>query len=116
MNALLFCAISAGLMASTLPAHPANGERPGSDLMMTAGTPAPPEHLRMVEFTPGGRDVEAVPARASLTASEQAAADDAEFERLMEAAPDVGTFGYSVIVDPETGAETKVSGFGFADQ
>ncbi len=51
-----------------------------------------------------------VPASAS-----EASADDAEFERLMAAAPDQGDFGDSVITD-KTGAEIRVSGFGFSDR
>lgn len=43
------------------------------------------------------------------------AADDREFERLMAEAPDAGDFGDSVIVD-KTGAEIRVSGFGFHDE
>ncbi len=44
------------------------------------------------------------------------AADDLEVARLMAAAPDEGVFGDSVVVDPKTGVETRISGFGFSDK
>jgi hypothetical protein len=34
----------------------------------------------------------------------------------MAEAPDDGMFGDSVTVDPDTGVETRVSGFGFDDK
>lgn len=90
MNAMLFCAVSAGLMVAALPVQPAPFEQP--ELVGVA-----------------------VRAEARLSAAERAAADDAEVARLMAAAPDVGTFGDSVIADPETGIETRISGIGFQD-
>ena len=100
MNALLFSAISLVFMGS-------------------AAASVPTEVATNVASTTDAEPVEAdaydVPAAASKTSEAQAAADDAEFERLMAAAPDQGDFGESVIVD-RTGAKHRVSGFGFSDR
>lgn len=45
----------------------------------------------------------------------QAAADDAEVARLMEAAPDQGFMGATVHTDPATGEETQVDLLAFKD-
>lgn len=64
-------------------------------------------------------EIEADAGNAVVSASDaqaaRDAADDLEFERLMAEAPDEGVFGDSVIVD-KTGAEIRVSGFGFNNE
>lgn len=45
----------------------------------------------------------------------QALADDAEVARLMEAAPDEGSFEQTTLVDPATGKETKVTVLAYKD-
>jgi hypothetical protein len=100
MNTLLFSAISLIFIGS-------------------AAAPVPSAVDTNVASKAEGESVEAhsddVPASASEAAAARAAADDAEFERLMAAAPDQGDFGDSVITD-KTGAEIRVSGFGFSDR
>ncbi len=100
MNTLLFSAISLVFIGS-------------------AAAPVPSAVDTNVASKAEGESVEAhsdnVPETASDAAAARAAEDDAEFERLMAAAPDEGDFGESVITD-KTGAEIRVSGFGFSDR
>jgi hypothetical protein len=51
-----------------------------------------------------------------LQASARAAADDAEVARLMEAAPDEGFMGATILTDAETGEETRVDMIAFNDK
>ena len=99
MNALLFGLMSTALMGVALARGP---EATESKL-------APVSQIEQIR-------AETTPAKAEMSEEAKAAADDLEVARLMEAAPDVGAFGDSVIVDPETGVETRVSGFGFSDK
>lgn len=100
MNTLLFSAISLIFIGS-------------------AAAPVPSVVDTNVASKAEGESVEAhsddVPVSASKGAAARAAEDDAEFARLMAAAPDEGDFGESVIID-KTGAEIRVSGFGFSDR
>lgn len=48
-------------------------------------------------------------------AAAKAAADDAEVARLMEAAPDVGSFQPVTITDPATGETAKVNLIAFKE-
>lgn len=45
----------------------------------------------------------------------QAIADDAEVERLMEAAPDKGSLERKTLVDPKTGEKTDATVLAFKD-
>ena len=76
---------------------------------LSQGKPGPAAHIEQIR-------AETTPARAEMSEEAKAAADDLEVARLMEAAPDVGEFGESVIVDADTGVETRVSGIGFSDK
>jgi hypothetical protein len=101
MNAILFGAISFGLMVVTLSPQP--------DQAVLIHAPAPPEQaIEMAAAEP------ALPAtRADLAAIH--AEHDAEVARLMEAAPDVGFAGDIVITDPETGEQTEAQVLAFED-
>jgi len=57
----------------------------------------------------------ALPGQVALDDEARFAADDAEVARLMEAAPDVGSFGEVVITDPETGEKSKAEVLAFKD-
>jgi hypothetical protein len=99
MNALLFGVISVAFMSAAFV--------PGPDEAETkSGLVASVEQVAAKDPQMSTDGVEAA----------KAAADDLEVARLMAAAPDEGAFGDSVIVDPVTGIETRISGFGFSDK
>lgn len=106
MNGLLFGALSFGLLGAAMTAAP-DVLAPETPVVEAVADSSPPVQVEQAH-------VQTISMRADTQAAKDAA-DDAEFQRLMEAAPDVGTFGDSVIVDAETGVETHVSGIGFQD-
>ncbi len=104
MNALLFGLMSTALMGVAVARGPEAVE----------SKPVPAAQIEQIraETTPARAEM----SRAEMSEEAKAAADDLEVARLMEAAPDVGEFGESVIVDADTGVETRVSGIGFSDK
>ncbi|MEQ1781909.1 MAG: hypothetical protein ABMA14_11150 [Hyphomonadaceae bacterium] len=99
MNALLFGLMSTALMGVAVARGPEAVE----------AKPVPAAHIEQIR-------AQTTLARPGVSEVAKAAADDLEVARLMEAAPDVGEFGDSVIVDADTGVETRVSGIGFSDK
>jgi len=99
MNALLFGLVSVAVMSAA--------SVPGPDEAETKSGPA----ARAEQVAAKIQQMSTDGAEAA-----KAAADDLEVARLMAAAPDEGAFGDSVIVDPVTGIETRISGFGFSDK
>ena len=93
-------------------------------LALMGATAAPLADVADVEPVPEAQIVQieagasVIPVAVSQDAGQAAkdAADDLEVSRLMAEAPDDGVFGDSVIVAPDTGVETRVSGFGFDDK